>query len=746
MVIAALMGVILFAAPATDAYAGTRATIKEIESLAVGGRYKLARQKLKALQRKKPKKNLSKVRVFIDQAEREALLRLYYSMKPPEIYYDTGATSSTSSDIPQQLVLLKKILQIRLPQTADDHAKIRGEYEKLVNSDRNIRTRLSRATQKIKAQKYSEALSLLIPVSKYCEYYERPVERMAQIVDTSRNRSLAVMILPVICGVNTAKSSRRALLAKSIKKAELSVDRSPFLILSNQIATYFSIKSKRPVAQVLVSRSIPTDTEAELNTLTTAVRNKGYKISSSKRADLAMLVLVSFERPSITVKRSKPRKINSRYVAGTQKVPNPRYQSNYIAYQMATQNLNTTISQANANRIRMSGNPYYIDLWPIAIGRARQTVNATAQQLAATPQYINEYVYQDYTFTAFEEIYKYTVRWKVTIVLPRYDMTFRNAGRNVKTLQRTGQRGMHEKDSSNSRSAYSAHDEDQKLIQSGMEASANAIAEITNAPFVWKYAGSKNKSRQVRTLKKILVDTYKPVSPFHPPDMVERAAALRFVPVARQRQIIDAMLFESARRQPRKVATLKSTQRSAKTSAVGTIYKRALPSIVTVSTQTGNGSGFFISQNTVVTNFHVTGDASIVRLIFQDKTEILGRVKSFDPNLDLALIEPLGEAAPRALVLARSRPTVGERVLAIGSPLELEGTLTDGLVSAVRETESGVLIQTNAAVNPGNSGGPLLNMRGEVVGVITWKWVGEDLEGLGFAVSVEEVKRLLKNN
>ena len=165
-----------------------------------------------------------------------------------------------------------------------------------------------------------------------------------------------------------------------------------------------------------------------------------------------------------------------------------------------------------------------------------------------------------------------------------------------------------------------------------------------------------------------------------------------------------------------------------------------------MSTQTGNGSGFFISQNTVVTNFHVTGDASIVRLIFQDKTEILGRVKSFDPNLDLALIEPLGEAAPRALVLARSRPTVGERVLAIGSPLELEGTLTDGLVSAVRETESGVLIQTNAAVNPGNSGGPLLNMRGEVVGVITWKWVGEDLEGLGFAVSVEEVKRLLKNN
>lgn len=82
-------------------------------------------------------------------------------------------------------------------------------------------------------------------------------------------------------------------------------------------------------------------------------------------------------------------------------------------------------------------------------------------------------------------------------------------------------------------------------------------------------------------------------------------------------------------------------------------------------------------------------------------------------------------------------------MLAIGSPLELEGTLTDGLVSALRETQDGVWIQTNAALNPGNSGGPLLNMEGEVVGVNTLKVVKEDIEGLGFAVSVEEVKRLL---
>ena len=139
----------------------------------------------------------------------------------------------------------------------------------------------------------------------------------------------------------------------------------------------------------------------------------------------------------------------------------------------------------------------------------------------------------------------------------------------------------------------------------------------------------------------------------------------------------------------------------------------------------------------------VLGGAPVVRLIFQNKKEILGRVRNFDPDLDLAIIQALGDERISPLHLTKSRPTVGERVLAIGSPLDLKGTLTDGLISALRETQSGLLIQTNAALNPGNSGGPLLNMRGEVIGVNTLKLVGEDVEGLGFAVSAEEVRRLL---
>ncbi len=167
----------------------------------------------------------------------------------------------------------------------------------------------------------------------------------------------------------------------------------------------------------------------------------------------------------------------------------------------------------------------------------------------------------------------------------------------------------------------------------------------------------------------------------------------------------------------------------------------------------GTGSGFFIdTAGHIVTNNHVIADSRQLEVTLQDHTALEAVVVGRDPVNDIALLKidcPKGKCRP--LRLAREGELqVGQKVLAIGNPFGLEGTLTTGIVSSLGrslETEDGVLqdlIQTDAAINPGNSGGPLLNSRGEVVGVNTaiLSRTGENA-GIGFAVPAAALHRVL---
>ena len=192
---------------------------------------------------------------------------------------------------------------------------------------------------------------------------------------------------------------------------------------------------------------------------------------------------------------------------------------------------------------------------------------------------------------------------------------------------------------------------------------------------------------------------------------------------------------------------------------VRTIYSAASPSVVSVRTGDGSGTGFLVDSNgTIVTNAHVVGTSDQVQVRFNDKGSYHdAQVLSVDASTDLAAIKVDESDAQgvQPLKLADSDAAkVGDSVVAIGYPLGLDRTATAGIVSGLeRQIRSpngfsiDKVIQTDAAVNPGNSGGPLLNDKGEVIGVnsqiATAAGGGEGNVGIAFAIPANTVKQVL---
>ena len=154
------------------------------------------------------------------------------------------------------------------------------------------------------------------------------------------------------------------------------------------------------------------------------------------------------------------------------------------------------------------------------------------------------------------------------------------------------------------------------------------------------------------------------------------------------------------------------------------------------------GSGFLISKDGhVVTNYHVikSGSSAVIKLPDGAFFAVDGVLAS-DKDRDVAIIKAHGNDF-RTLTLGDSdRLQVGEEVVAIGNPLSLESTVSNGIVSAIRtvEDEGGKFLQITAPISPGSSGGPLFNMAGEVVGITTSHLVGG--QNLNFAIPINDVK------
>lgn len=184
-----------------------------------------------------------------------------------------------------------------------------------------------------------------------------------------------------------------------------------------------------------------------------------------------------------------------------------------------------------------------------------------------------------------------------------------------------------------------------------------------------------------------------------------------------------------------------STLKASTSSDFSGIIEDAIKGVVTVRTNIGQGTGFIIDQDGyLVTNAHVLAGGNIIQAITYDQKTHEAELIGYDTNFDVALLKISGDY--NKLELANSNDVqIGEKVIAIGNPLGLQFSASEGIVSAVnREGPNGLdyYIQTDAALNPGNSGGPLINKEGEVIGINNFK-IGSS-ESLGFALESNYVK------
>jgi S1-C subfamily serine protease len=196
------------------------------------------------------------------------------------------------------------------------------------------------------------------------------------------------------------------------------------------------------------------------------------------------------------------------------------------------------------------------------------------------------------------------------------------------------------------------------------------------------------------------------------------------------------------------------------------VYKRALPSVVNITSTAmmqdffyrpvpvqGQGSGFILDkEGHILTNNHVIDNAQLVEVTLSNKKKYKATVVGVDKNHDLALLQIKDAPDLTPATLAESANlVVGQRVYAIGNPFGFSGTMTRGIISAIRSVQmpSGNkiedAIQTDASVNPGNSGGPLLNSRGEVIGITTLiasnpNGGADQSAGIGFAIPIQTAK------
>jgi S1-C subfamily serine protease len=198
------------------------------------------------------------------------------------------------------------------------------------------------------------------------------------------------------------------------------------------------------------------------------------------------------------------------------------------------------------------------------------------------------------------------------------------------------------------------------------------------------------------------------------------------------------------------------------------IYKRVLPSVVNITSTTlvfnffygtvpqqGQGSGFILDKaGHVLTNYHVVEGANRgIEVMLSNKHRYAAKVVGTDKVHDLALLQIDAPNLEPVTLADSSGLAVGQKVYAIGNPFGLAGTMTRGIISSIRSIKGSEgapiedAIQTDAAINPGNSGGPLLNSRGEVIGINTMiaSNGAEQSSGIGFAIPINTAKAVLSD-
>jgi len=172
---------------------------------------------------------------------------------------------------------------------------------------------------------------------------------------------------------------------------------------------------------------------------------------------------------------------------------------------------------------------------------------------------------------------------------------------------------------------------------------------------------------------------------------------------------------------------------------------RVMPAVVLIETTSGRGSGFFVRHDTVITNVHVVQNDAYVTLRKSDGTTLNARVDRRAPAFDIAILKVGTPSASQAVIPMGSAQSLrpGQEIVVIGSALgTLQNSVSRGIVSGLRTSGGATLVQTDAAANPGNSGGPMLDRNGSAIAITTLGY--KNAEGLNFGVAIDHARDLLE--
>jgi S1-C subfamily serine protease len=458
------------------------------------------------------------------------------------------------------------------------------------------------------------------------------------------------------------------------------------------------------------------------------------RIAKADREDWTLTFRVKSPSCSQTdVPKQSVQQVNSTYVAGYNQVVNP----DYTQLQQALSSAQIELSRAEINN---QNNPNIGT--GFALGWARGRVTKLQRQLAATPPYLQQEILQQYQIQKFVALRSCRVESVLQVYAKPGKMPFATEQSVTAGAEDShdGVAGVLPQDKSGLQNlqptlppieqceARVASDYLNKLKNRARELAAGFFASaamdrqlegnqrLASSMYLFDLAGgTQYEALRTNDATKIQDATVEEAS--------HTAAVLDTLDLPVLRQI-----------------SFQNTETN-DAGPVENVLEHAMDGVVEIETDSGAlGSGFFFTNACMVlTNDHVIEGAETIILRTSSKKLYTAQVLAKDDERDLALLSTNAHTCGFLELEETEKPHVGEEVFAIGSPLGLAGTVTRGIVSAMRTTSSGIhYIQLDATINPGNSGGPLLSRSGRVLGINTFKLKG--YEGLNFAVLSSEVR------
>lgn len=424
---------------------------------------------------------------------------------------------------------------------------------------------------------------------------------------------------------------------------------------------------------------------------------------------------------------------NSTYVAGHNQLANPRYVQLQQDLQAAQAELNRAIYNQSINPNFGTG---------FATGLARGRVNNIEKAMRETPPFITQPVIQQYTYEKFQSYRAYQIEARLQLYSKAVDKQYltRMPLSQISEGRGEGISGVLPSDNTGARntepSVLSMEDYSKQTLDGFDTKLKSHVRELVAGYFATTAMDAKSPS--VSRLSAILYLTDLADGTQYEQEKNKLSSFIGSSLLSGQ-EISGNLLSSITLMVPEQIASGELGDDD--TNSAESVLEKTVDGVLAIETDTGKeGSGFFITTGClVVTNAHVVNGAETIILKTSSRKLFTAQVLLKDDGRDLALLRSNARVCSPLILDDSSKASIGQEVYAIGNPLGLSGTVTRGIISALRQDNNGIhYIQLDASVNPGNSGGPLISRSGRVLGVNTFKVRG--FEGLNFAVASDEIK------